>query len=781
MKRFRDTFKATAVAATMLASPWWCAAAQAQDTPAGQAGADNAPADGTIVVTATRRAERVSDVPASIAAYSREKMDDQGVRSVEDITRLTPGLNFRRESRFSGSNTNISIRGIQSTDGAATTGIYIDDVPIQSRAVGFSSANTYPKVFDLERVEVLRGPQGTLFGAGAEGGAVRFITPQPGLEDYSAYGRSEIATTRGGATSYEAGAALGGPIARGKLGFRASAWYRKDGGWVDRMDRDSGTILDKNANSQDTLVLRAALAWEPAENLRITPSLFYQRQEIDDTSGYWEELTDREGGEFRNGYRQAQPQKDRFYLPSLNVEWDIGPVQLVSTTSWFNRNQDETRDYTNFDAELVVPGNPYPTLDGQIATGFFGDRQRNFTQELRAQFDNGGPFNVVIGGFYSTERQTAYQRNRDEYIDTLIQNAYGFGIETFFGTGYLDDYYIYDSTTFTRTRQVAGFGEINYELTDNVTVLAGVRVADIKVTHDQYAEGPFGGGVIDTEGSASETAVTPRFGIKWQAAPDTMLYTTIAKGFRPGGAQTQVPSLCDVDVQNLGYDQSPDTYDSDSVWSYEAGAKSALFGNKLTMEASAFHIKWEDIQTSLYLPSCGSSFIANTGKASSNGFDLSLQGRPVEGLTLGAVVGFVDAKFDQDITVSDNTIIVEDGQYVYNGPRWTFTLSGEYAFPLLSPDRDGYARFDYSYGAKAPKPNPNTYDYDPMITNADETNVLNLRAGVKHGPVDVSVFVNNVTDSHPRLGRYRLFYGSPLLTNSTLRPRTFGITAAYRY
>ncbi|MXO66683.1 TonB-dependent receptor [Altericroceibacterium endophyticum] len=780
MKRFRETIKTTAVAATMLASPWWCAALHAQTTGGGQS-AERSGTDTTIVVTATRRAERVSDVPASIAAFSQEKMDDQGVRSVEDLTRLTPGLNFRRESRFSGSNTNISIRGIQSTDGAATTGIYIDDVPIQSRAVGFSSANTYPKVFDLQRVEVLRGPQGTLFGAGAEGGAVRFITPQPDLDEYSAYGRAELATTRDGAASYEAGAALGGPLAQGSLGFRASAYYRRDGGWVNRVDRVSGDVVSENANSQDTLALKGALAWEPTSNLRITPSIFYQKVKIDDTSGYWEGLSNSGEGDFRNAYVQPQSQDDEFYIPSVNVEWDMGSLQLISTTSWFHRDQDEIRDYTNFDAELVLPGSPYPTLEGQIATGYFGDRQRNFTQELRAQYDDGGAFNVVIGGFYSNQRQTAYQRNRDEYLDTLIQNAYGFGIETFFGQGYLDDFYIYDSTTFTKTKQIAGFGEANFQVTDGVTLLAGVRVADIKVTHQQYAVGPFAGGTIETRGKASETSVTPRFGVKWQATPDTMLYSTVAKGFRPGGAQTQVPQLCSADVQGLGYDESPTTYDSDSVWSYEAGVKSSPFGRGLSVEASAFHIKWNDIQTSLYLPTCGSSFIENTGEATSNGFDLSLQARPTDGLTLGAAVGFVDAKFDEDIIVSNSVVIVEDGQYVYNGPRWNFTLSGEYAFPLFGPERDGYARVDYSYGSKAPAPNPNAYDYDPMITNADETNMLNLRAGIDRGPVDISLFVNNLLDSRPELGRYRLFYGSPLLTNSTFRPRTVGITAAYRY
>ena len=778
----RYRMHAALAAATMLASPWWLAGATAQDAPAQAA---EAPADADdIIVTASRRDEQLSHVPASIAALSQAKMDSQGVRDVNDIARLTPGLNFRRESRFSGSNTNIAIRGIQSTDGAATTGIYIDDVPIQSRAVGFSSANTYPKIFDLQRVEVLRGPQGTLFGAGAEGGAVRFITPQPGYDRYSGYARAEVAFTENGDPTYEAGAAVGGPIVRDVLAFRASAWFRRDGGWVDRVDANTGTVT-ADANSENSLAFKAAIGWRPVEGLTITPSVYYQNVKIDDTSGYWEALTDRGDTRFRNGYVQAQPQRDRYVLPSLGVDWDFGGVTLISTTSWFDRNQRETRDYTNFDAELVSPGHPYPTLPGQVATGFFGDKQHNFTQEVRLQSNGSGPFHFVIGGFYSNERQSSYQRNRDEFMDTLIRNAFNnaFGIEGFFGTGYLPDFYIYDSITRSRTRQLAGFGQVDFKPTDTLTLTAGVRVAHVKVDHAQYAIGPFAGGMIDTSGSAKETPVTPKFGISWQVTPDNLVYASVAKGFRAGGAQTRVPALCEPDVRGLGYDQSPTSYDSDSVWSYEVGTKGGFLGGALTVDASAFYIKWKNIQTSLYLPTCGSSFIANAGQATSKGFDLALQGRPSDGLTLGLVMGYTHATYDEDVHGGSGLLIFGKGDYVYRGPKLSFTLSGQYDFQLggTSADRDGFVRFDYSYGQRGPRNNPDAFGYDPVITNGDETNIINARAGIRRDGAELSLFVNNLTNSHPELARYRLFPGSPLITNATVRPRTIGLTATYRY
>src|SRR6185312_9898612 len=191
-----------------------------------------------ITVTAQRRTERIQDVPISISAFSSEQMDAQGVRDIDAIARLTPGITFQRTDARNTSASSISIRGIASAAGAATTGIYIDDTPIQVRYLGAGGAafNAFPQVFDLDRIEVLRGPQGTLFGAGSEGGTVRFITPQPNLTHTSAYVRSELGYTEGGDPSYEAGAAFGAPIIQDKVGFRVSAWFRRDGGWVDRTE-----------------------------------------------------------------------------------------------------------------------------------------------------------------------------------------------------------------------------------------------------------------------------------------------------------------------------------------------------------------------------------------------------------------------------------------------------------------------------------------------------------------------------------------------------------------
>src|SRR5580692_8729248 len=217
-----------------------------------------------IVVTATRHEEGLSKVPISVTALTQDAMDVRGIKDILDVARFTPGINIDN----SGTN-NIAIRGIASTGGAGTTGIYLDDTPIQMRALAFNPDEALPKSFDMDRVEVLRGPQGTLFGAGSEGGTVRYITTQPSLTKDSIYSREEVSYTQGGDPSYEAGVAGGMPIIDGTLGVRASVWYRRDGGWIDRVDPTApgpqNAVVDHNANRAETTLVRLAGIWAANE------------------------------------------------------------------------------------------------------------------------------------------------------------------------------------------------------------------------------------------------------------------------------------------------------------------------------------------------------------------------------------------------------------------------------------------------------------------------------------------------------------------------------------
>ncbi|WP_250458786.1 TonB-dependent receptor [Microbulbifer litoralis] len=746
---------------------------------AAQSTGSNSYAIEEVIVTASRREESLSNVAASVAVMSQEKMDVQGIQSVEDVARLTPGLNFSRQSYFSGANTEISIRGISSGVGAATTAVYIDDVPIQSRSLSFSSANVYPRTFDLQRVEVLRGPQGTLFGASAQGGAVRFITPQPSLTESSVYSRSEVAFTDGGDASYETGIAGGAPLVEDVLGIRASAWYRRDGGWVDRVSHADGSG-EENANGEDARAAKVAVTWAPVPELRITPSIYYQKSEVEDTSGYWESLSDPDEGEFINGQVQAQPVDDEYMLSSVGLTYDFPDMTLISNTSYFDRDLQQVRDYTGFDSALLNPTQPYVTIDGQIATGYFSDQQENFTQEIRLQSLDSAEFEWVLGYYYSDEEQSARQRNQDYFYEQLLGNFFGLDFDAM-GWSYLEDGFIYDTSFESRTKQQALFGQMDVALTDRLTFTLGARAAEFDVEHFQSGTGPWSGGDFTTDEDSSETAVTPKVGLSYQHDNDNMYYVTAAEGFRPGGGQAQVAvttDACQAELAALGLEETPTQYDSDTVWSYEIGSKNYLFGGRMQVDANVYWIDWKDMQTSIWMNSCGSSFIDNTGEATSKGIDLALQGQVTDALNVTLSVGYTDATYDETIS-GGGVVIAEKGDAVFDGPQLMATLSAQQDFMFAG--RDAFLRVDYSYAGEGEDANPDIYGYDPELPPVPETELVNARLGMEMNDWNLSLFVDNLTNASDGLSRFHHFQASPLFTNTSFRPRTIGFTTTYRY
>src|SRR5271170_2938613 len=375
-----------------------------------------------VIVTATRREESLSKVPSSVTAFTQDAMDQKGVKDFQDIVRYTPGVSIDT------SETNaISIRGISSSAGAGTTGIYLDDTPIQMRSLGFNPDDTLPKTFDLDRVEILRGPQGTLFGAGSEGGTVRYIMTQPSLTTASTYARTELAGTQYGAPSYEGGIAHGGPIIEDVLGYRASVWYRFDGGWIDRVDAATGAPTETNANHAGTVAARLAMLYQPAGNVKITPSLMFQNKQQHDLSTYWPAYSNPGSGNFNNATPELIGNPDEYYLPALKIQVDFSRATFISNSSYFHRNETDAYQGTAYDlayyqalgwpnalydqapalgcgSASTTPTQPcswYPLIDGSgihMPPGFtdystpntMTNQQRTYTQEFRLQSNDDG-------------------------------------------------------------------------------------------------------------------------------------------------------------------------------------------------------------------------------------------------------------------------------------------------------------------------------------------------------------------------------------------------------
>ena len=824
-----------------------------------------------VIVTATRHEESIQKVPISVQAFSQEQMDAQGVKQLDDLVRLTPGLSLTRNSATGASQ--IAIRGISSAAGSGTTGIYIDDTPIQVRNLGFGAGTAFPGMFDIERVEVLRGPQGTLFGAGSEGGTVRFIETEPSLTKYTTYDRAEVAHTQNGAASYEAGGSFGGPIVADRIGFRVSAFYRYDGGYIDavngtyNVNDPTGALYGKsvtftptstfenNINWAQTIGARVALKFAVNDTLTVSPSVFYQKRHINDGAGasYWLSQSDPGSQQYSRPFYIAgsaatnpsltdinapnnQKGDDEFTLSALRLDWSLGPVQMISNTSFFSRDATQWYDYTKGYLEFYeyadFPNGGYPPT-GWKGMAEYLNSQRNFVQELRFQSnDSSSRFHWVAGAFYAHNKQSAVEPISLNWLQHAADVGFGPGLtgytngdpygpgstayENFLGVDLLPNSVTFDATWRTIDQQVAAFAQTDFDITSSLKLTAGLRFSHTKLDYnanyaggDNNANAPFGYLIPGTTTgeyavgtgpyapvypasavTSSNNSTTPKVGLSYQINDDNMVYTTAAKGFRAAGANLQVPTVCNSDLKTFGYTNSsgqstePDIYKPDTVWSYEVGSKNRLLDGHLVLDASAYVIKWKNIQTDVFLPDCAYDFVDNLASATAKGFDLGFEAKPFHAVTLGGAIGYTKATFDHDATSPAGKVLFVSGSGVPNaGAPWTISLNGEYDFNLFS-GYDLYLRADYTHTSTEPRTGAMVQgdpQYDPLLFPNPAYSLTNARLGWRIAGADLSLFVNNLTGAHPLINAvHSTVYDSQDWSFVALRPRTYGLTLTYR-
>lgn len=785
-----------------------------------------------VIVTATRREESIRDVPVSIQAFGNEQMDVQGMRDVDDIAKYTPGVQFGRGGGFGADlGTGISIRGIASFGvGGATTGIYIDDTPIQARsttASGNFSSNAYPRLFDVARVEVLRGPQGTLFGSGAEGGAVRFITPEPSRTDWSSYVRSEIGSTHSGAPSYELGVAGGGPLVQDKLGFRASVWTRRDGGYVDRRSWYTNALTEKNANSTESYSARLALGFAPTENLVITPSVFYQRIDARGTSAFFmpndpvlpfdlatfrhANMGNPGNADFVDARNIDQWAVQSITLPALKIDWTFANMQLVSNTSYYDRKQHGVTDFGFLDfgtwSYIFTGGQAaqyFPDDPTWLAPGSDEQRNKFFTQEVRLQStDADARLKWVVGAFYSSSKLITNRTVVNPNVGQLISDLAGFCqpsqcLQMIFGVGQGPDGVIFGGGTTVEDDQKAVFGQVDFNIAGGFTATVGLRYTEMDLEFVNLLDGPVNGPPVPRteKGAASDDALTPKYSLSYKTAGGSLFYASAAKGFRSGGPREPINAVSCIDVfRRVGINPSAGQYESDNVWSYELGSKFTL-AESVAIDLSVYQIDWTDMIRNISPgQGCPLSVTANLGEARSRGVDLSIAYRATDDLllTLNAAKGEVkqtstegpiDANGNRVLNAQGRPILfTREGAWLF-GSSTTVNVAGQYGFQLFG--NDSYARLDYSYQGKPKKGD----DWDPTLATYSGANNLfepisikeaNLRVGTQFNDWDVSLFINNLTDERPYIGVGRLNTNAPILTATTLRPRTVGVTAVYRH
>ena len=828
---------AVSLAALLLSLAGGAVPAMAEEAAAAAAQVDEGPLQ-EIVVTATRREESMSKIAVSVTAITQEGLDLRGIKDIQDVARFTPGFKVDNSGT-----SNISIRGIASSGGAGTTGIYIDDTPIQMRSLAFNPDEAQPKSFDIERIEVLRGPQGTLFGAGSMGGTVRYITTQPSLHKSSVYSRNEVSFTQGGDPSYEAGIAVGGPLVEGTFGARISAWHRRDGGWIDRINPDTLAMEDKRTNHTETTLVRLAAIWAPNDKWTLTPSIYYQNAKKNDVSNYWTRLSDPSSHRFVSANPTQLYSPDKLYMPALKIEANFDKVHLISSTAYYHRDNttgydgtlynlgfyqsffpfdlpqrllDGTGVHLNFADYNNLPG--IPGAQGYRSPATVDNNQRNFTQEFRLEsLDSAAKFVWTTGLFFSVSKQEYLEQIHDPHLGDLLQaiytgtgNSLGVGatpndyILDYFGIGYdpgypTDSYFLH---TNAKDEQLAWFGEGSYKFTDRVKLTVGARYARMKFSFDSLTGGPQ---LYDTNAalasSQSENSFTPKIGLSFQANPDNLYYLTFAKGFRPGGGNNPLPLVAcaqDFDPDHLDLPNgAPPTYDSDSVNSYELGAKNN-FNNRVKLASSVYYIKWHNIQQTVVPPVCQISFIANLGEARAWGMDVQADVALTDRLTMELAAGYTDARYTKDSKISLNPTvppIVENGNAIVGlggqpGAPFTGSLGLEYKFTAFS--KESFLRLDYEHSG-APKwvganQDPNTSQFGPANYALSATNFITLRGGVTLGEWSVAAFIDNVADSHPVTnydftidpGYSATSYLDTTQRNFTFRPRSIGLSFTYR-
>lgn len=705
-----------------------------------------------IVVTASKRgyAESLQSMAMSIQALPQATLEQAGVRDFMDFARMAPSVSI------TGTDTGtpqVSIRGVRTTEVPAQTtqenpltSIYLDDLPV-------SMANFNPNLdlFDIQRIEVLRGPQGTLYGAGAMGGNIRFVTNQPNLEAIEARFEGSIATTRRGGEVYDAKALVNVPVVADKFALRITGTSHWDNGYVDNTFLE---IDDFDRNRRKGV--RVAALFQPTEDLSITANVIYQ----DTNYKFGRAFVNAPPGEVPDLRNPSQnlygnvPFDDELTIYNLTGEYDLGFATLFSSTSYFKR-------------DLLEGGTAQGTVEAIFGVQVGAPNRSvwdnsDFVQEFRLTSNEDRRLNWVVGAFYSKRKMHMEQ-------DFTVENAEDlFGFPTGgFGEPHPDILFYGDTTT--KQKQYALFGEATYKFTEQLHATAGVRWFKWEQDFDLYFAGLFSGGPFDIQEQNSATKVNPKFALSYHGNDDWMVYASAAQGYRLGGLNEPVPpDLCGTDLDAVGLDEAPLTFDPDSLWSYEVGAKSEWLERRMTLNVAAFYVDWTNIQTLKMLPSCGYYFTENAGALTSKGLEVELVAMPASGLTVSLSGTYTDASLNEDVP----NLLASDGDRTPFVPKWAATAAVDYMQPIT--DRlNGFARFDVQYVGQ-------------RYTEFNQTiglplpayEIVNVHLGVESGPWEVALFAKNLFDKRAILSGG---LSTDVITYNIERPRTIGVTLRARY
>jgi iron complex outermembrane receptor protein len=772
-----------------------------------------------VIVTAQKRSESVSTVPMSVWVVSAADLGRAQVTSFPELTRSVPNVSFTTQGG-PGLST-LEIRGISSQAGTAAVGIYLNDVSLTTRNL-FSQGTAEPRFFDLERVEVLSGPQGTLYGGGTLGGVVRFIDKQPDPSQFDASAAAELSETQHGGANYNLEAVLNLPLGDGNAALRLGVQEGQDSGYIDQVSPTDLNVIAFGINGNRWTVAKAALKWQITDAWSVTPAIFYQQLESDDIDTYFEVVLGNWplGGQtlppFQTSKPMREPGTDRITIPSLTIESDLGFADLTVVGSHYDREfartQDGSVDAVPFPAGLFPPGSAVAT--GLAALTLINEETTHQSQvSVEARLaskayspGNGVPISWLAGAFYLNSTTELSGSNRSIGIFKLFSQL-GLNINdpsvffhSFPGAWDASDTSLYGHRVY-HPSQRALFGELTYHVSRNIRVAVGLRYESANETFERDADYYVSGcGRRDLLGdppscplrfdppSASFSATTPRAVLAWDLDESKLVYVSAAKGYREGSFNRPIPirgqqvedlqslGLCDGTPANCAA-AVPSVFKPDSLWSYEVGSKFRAFENRLSVDASLYFLKWNDTQQDIVLAVSGYDFEANVGHVESYGVELDVKGRPTPGLTLRLAGGYNHATFSDDVALlgSNNGVLnVVKGTKVPGVPDYNALFGVDFAF-AWSGSLDGFvrgavrivgeSRGTFVLGAS-------DY-YRPAYVTSDAS------TGLISGALEVSLFAKNLNNNGTVLQR-------PNADNNgseayTLRPRTVGLAINYHF
>ena len=784
---------------TMLATGVLSPSVLAQDT-------NNDAALEEILVTATKRSSTIQDVPFSINAQTEADMQRSGAMNLEDVARSVAGLMIQN---LGPGQSQVAIRGVSAGQIVRDqpgvkeqVGVYLDE-----SVISLSLFTPDIDLYDLNRIETLRGPQGTLFGSGSIGGTIRYITNQPDLDESEGSAEANLNILKDGGAGGHFKGMVNMPMGD-KAAVRAVAYHTEYAGFIDALGE--GGHVSEDVNSGSRTGGRIAVKFVPSDNVTVTPRVIYQeikadgfnRQEVFNlyANPYTTTRPAIQLGERQQYLLQPEAFEDKTLIADMTAEFDFDGFDVTSVTSYTDRDILVSRDASALTGSVSVDLG-YPDSAVMIPSNLRDTTEvEQFTQEIRLSSNGDGALQWMLGGFYSNTDRAYQQFLPTPGYDAVTDAVLGAGTSEAVAMGVAPADSPYFSELFYSLEQIAVFAEASYDVNDKLQITAGGRYYDYKESRQADNVGLFGAGVVGADDPTASNGFTPRVMASYDVSEDVTLNAQVSKGFRLGGVNDplNIPLCSAADAAIFGEFQD---YDDESLWNYEVGAK--VKKGMFSLNAAAFYTKISNLQVTLDAGSCSSRVTFNVDKAHSMGIEMELKAAPTDNFDIALSGSLIQSEFDSTVLDSNGDVLggVRDGNRLPSVPKFSMGSTATYSYDsdYIVSDSEAYVSATFQYrGTIFTQPSDQEAGAGVFTSGlpfggasgADTTTLdlelesyatLNLNMGLAKDNWEAIIYVNNVTDVNKNLSFDRERGGRARLGFRTNQPRTIGLTLRTRF